>query len=232
MKKSHIHCIGIGGCGVGAVAQILYEMGHTVTGSDLNSNFVTDYLKKLGMKIYHDHKAENISENINIIVATGAAKQTNPEIIRAKELNIPVLHRADMLAEILKNNSGIAISGAHGKTSTTGLIASIFNYDNNLKFAIGSSYGKIMTGAQYGNSQYMVIEADESDASFIKYDPKIVLITNIDADHMDFFQNYNNLEKSYLDFIYKTPENTGKVFLCLDDDNIKNIITKIQIKIY
>ena len=206
-------------------------MGFSVTGSDPNSNKVTDYLKKLGIKIYHAHSADNITKNIDCIVATGAAKDNHIEIIAAKKLDIPVLHRADMLAEIMRDNYGIAISGAHGKSSTTGLITSIFNTNNDAKFAIGGSFGGIPTGAQHGSSKYMIIEADESDASFVKYCPQIVVVTNIEKEHMYSFRDEEHLKQSYLDFINTVPESSGKVILCLDDSGVQSILNKINKKL-
>lgn len=226
----HIHFIGIGGHGVSAVARAVLLLGYKVTGSDHNN---TDYVKnlvKMGLQIQcGEHKKSNISESVDAVVKSTAISDDNPEVVEAKKRGIPVISRGEMLAEIMRmSKKGIAVTGTHGKTTTTAMISSIFN-DACLEPTTilgGQSFG-LNTNAQVGSGEYMISEADESDGSFLKLSPTYTVVTNIDWDHMNFYKSKENLVKNFIHFINKTPF-YGMNILCFDDENIASLVEKIE----
>ena len=219
----HIHFIGIGGIGMSGIASIFLRKGDIVSGSDIKENQNIQRLKALGAHIYIGHSGQNI-ENPDTVVYSSAISQDNPEIIQAKKKNIPVLKRAQALAELMQDKIGIAITGAHGKTTTTSLISHLLiNAGLCPTIAIGGILRNLSDNACLGDSRYFVAEADESDGSFLYYYPTYSVITNIDREHLDYYGNLDNIISSCREFMSKTRED-GLIFACGDDPRIKNIL--------
>ncbi|ALD15175.1 UDP-N-acetylmuramate--alanine ligase [Buchnera aphidicola (Aphis glycines)] len=230
-KFNKIHFIGIGGSGMNGIALILLQLGYKISGSDLVKNEITEKLKKLGAIIYFHHAKKHI-KNIDLIVISSAIPLTNPEIIEAKKKKIPILLRAEMLKMLMQDKFGIAISGTHGKTTTTSMIFDIFN-ENKLDPTVinGGLIRSINSYSKLGNSDYLIVEADESDSSFLYLTPKIIIVTNIEPEHMNYYNNdFNLLKKSFLKFISTIPLDST-VILCIDNTAIQEIIPKIKCKI-
>lgn len=223
-----IHFVGIGGVGMGGIAEVMLNLGYDITGSDLNENAVTQRLKKLGAKVFLNHKAENVL-NCDVVVVSTAVKEDNPEVITAHEKRIPVVPRAEMLAELMRFRYGIAVAGTHGKTTTTSLVASILaEGDFDPTFVIGGRLNSAGTNARLGESHYLVAEADESDASFMHLQPMMAVVTNIDADHMETYGgDFENLRQTFIEFLHHLPF-YGLAILCIDDDEVRNVIPKIN----
>ena len=197
-RVSSIHFVGIGGAGMGGIAEVLLNEGYKVTGSDIGRNAVVERLEKLGAKVFIGHAAENV-DSASVIVVSTAISKDNVELVSAQEQRIPVVRRAEMLAELMRFRHGIAIAGTHGKTTTTSLIASIMaegNFDPT--FVIGGLLNSAGTNARLGASRYLVAEADESDASFLHLQPMVAVVTNIDADHMETYQGDFEKTQRYL----------------------------------
>lgn len=212
-----IHFVGIGGAGMGGIAEVMVNQGYQVSGSDLNQNSVTAHLSDLGAKIMLGHQQNNV-EGSDLVVLSSAIPESNPEVIAAKAAAIPVIPRAKMLALLMQTKYGIAISGTHGKTTTTSLVASVLAGANlHPTFVIGGLLKSVGTNAQLGTGDFFVAEADESDASFLFLTPKIAVITNIDADHLSTYNGQmSELKRSFLQFVSKIPDD-GAVILCADD---------------
>lgn len=233
-KKEKIHFVGIGGIGMSAIALVLKAEGYNITGSDIQESEKTKSLEKEGIKIFYTHKAENVQDDVTAIVTSTAISNTNEEIAKAKKNKIPVVHRGEMLAEIMRTHYGIAVSGAHGKTTTTSLISQILiNAKENPICIIGGNHFNLKSNAAYGNkdTQYMVCEADESDGSFLKLTPVITVVTNIDNDHLDYYHNIENIRVAFLSFISKVPF-YGASFLCFENDIVKDICKSYEKKYY
>ena len=230
-KKETIHFIGIGGIGMSGLAQIMKIMGFKIQGSDLNKNINTENCKKLGVKIYQGHKKKNLSKS-TIVVKSSAIKSNNPEIQEAKKRKLPIYDRASMLANIISLKKNIIITGSHGKTTTTSLIAKILSYSKLDPTIInGGVINSIKNNAKFGKGDWAVIEADESDGSFLKLPINYSIVTNLDYEHLDFYKNFRNLEKAFEHFVRKTPP-IGKAIICADDKNLINIVKKIKTKNY
>ncbi len=227
-KVKNIHFVGIGGVGMSGIAQVLFNLKYTISGSDKINSTVTKNLANLGCKIYIGHSKNNIT-NSQILVVSSAINKNNPEIIEAKKQNIPIINRAEMLAEIMRFSYGIAIAGTHGKTTTTSIIAHILVQAGlDPSYIIGGILNSSGNNAKLGNSRYLVAEADESDKSFLHLRPMLSVITNIDADHMENYQyNYKNLEQAFLDFIANLPID-GICIICIDDKGIRKIKKRIN----
>ena len=223
-----IHFVGIGGVGMGGIAEVMLNLGYDISGSDLNENAVTQRLTKLGAKIYSGHEAENIL-NCDVVVVSTAVKEDNPEVVAAHEKRIPVVPRAEMLAELMRFRYGIAVAGTHGKTTTTSLIASVLaEGDFDPTFVIGGLLNSAGTNARLGESHYLVAEADESDASFMHLQPMMAVVTNIDADHMETYGgDFENLRQTFIEFLHHLPF-YGLAILCIDDDEVRNVIPQIN----
>ena len=186
-RIKRIHFVGIGGAGMGGIAEVLVNEGYQISGSDIAINSVTERLASLGAKIIIGHQAQSV-EQVDVVVVSTAINPQNPEIIAAKELRIPIVRRAEMLAELMRYRHGVAIAGTHGKTTTTSLIASVYGQaDRDPTFVIGGLLNSAGTNARLGTSRYLIAEADESDASFLHLQPMVSVITNIEADHMDTY---------------------------------------------
>ncbi|WP_198155513.1 UDP-N-acetylmuramate--L-alanine ligase [Moritella sp. JT01] len=222
-----IHFVGIGGAGMGGIAEVLANEGYQITGSDLAPNPVTERLVKLGAKINFEHKAENVL-NASVVVVSTAIDLSNPEIMAAHENRIPVIKRAEMLAELMRFRHGIAISGTHGKTSTTALVTGIYHQAGlDPTFVNGGLVKSTGTNAGLGKSRYLIAEADESDASFLLLQPMVAVVTNIEADHMDTYGgDFARLEKTFMDFLHNLPF-YGLAVMCADDAVIEKLIPDI-----
>lgn len=219
-----IHFVGIGGVGMGGIAEVLLTQGYHITGSDPQQSAMTERLKKLGAKIAHQHSAQNI-QGADVVVISSAISTENIEIATAKQLRIPVVPRATMLAELMRFRYGIAIAGTHGKTTTTSLISSLLaqgGYDPT--FVIGGKLNSADTNARLGASRYLVAEADESDASFLQLHPMVAVVTNIDADHLESYDNdFAKLKVAFVQFLHHLPF-YGVAVLCMDCPNIQSIL--------
>lgn len=222
-----IHFIGIGGSGMSGIAEVLLTQGYKVSGSDKNSNASTKRLIELGATIFTEHKAENIKD-VDAVVTSSAIDKSNPEYQAAFEMRIPILPRAQMLAELMRFHHGIAIAGTHGKTTTTSLVASILAHANlDPTFVIGGILNSTSVSAKLGASKYFVVEADESDASFLYFNPIISVVTNIDADHMQTYDNdFNKLKAAFLEFWHRLPF-YGLAIVCIDNPTVRELLPQI-----
>ena len=231
-KTEIIHFVGIGGIGMSGLALIMKGLGFKVQGSDISSNKNIERLKKNKIKVYIGHNKKNIQKS-TILVISSAIKQSNSEIIKAKEKQLPIYKRGDMLAHVvslLKRN--IVVSGSHGKTTTTSLVSGIFSKAKLDPTIInGGVLNSFKNSAKLGKSDWCILESDESDGSFVNMSPTYSIITNIDQEHMDYHKTMNNLKQLFIKFIEKTPS-FGKSFICLDDKNNKEIVKKLKIKNY
>jgi UDP-N-acetylmuramate--alanine ligase len=224
----HIHFVGIGGAGMSGIAEIMHNLGYTISGSDLADNATTQRLAGLGMRIVQGHRAENIA-GVDAIVTSTAVAGNNPEVIAARSQRIPVVPRAVMLAELMRLKRGIAVAGTHGKTTTTSLVASVLAAGGlDPTFVIGGRLNSAGANAQLGQGEYIVVEADESDASFLNLLPVMAVITNIDADHMDTYgHDFARLKSAFIEFTQRMPF-YGTAVLCLDDANVREIMPFIS----
>ena len=222
-----IHFVGIGGVGMSGIAEVLLNLGYAVSGSDLADNAVTQRLAKLGARIHRGHAAENIA-SADAVVTSTAVQETNPEVIAAREKKVPIVPRALMLAELMRLKQGIAIAGTHGKTTTTSLVASILGEAGmDPTYVIGGKLTAAGTNARLGQGDFLVAEADESDASFLYLTPVIAIVTNIDADHMDTYgHDFERLKTAFVDFCQRLPF-YGMAVLCIDDPHVEAILPRI-----
>ena len=226
-SKEIIHFIGIGGIGMSGLAQIMRNMGFVIQGSDLNHNKNIDRLTRAGIKVYFEHNKKNIKK-ATMVVISSAIKKNNPEIIESKDKKIPIFDRGQMLANVIALKKNIIITGSHGKTTTTSLVANILLQAGLDPTVInGGVINSLKNNAQLGKGEWAVIEADESDGSFLKLPITYSVITNIDKEHIDYYKNFNNLKKSFLDFIEKTPS-FGKCFVCIDNNNLKSLLLRCK----
>ena len=227
--REKIHFIGIGGIGMSGLAEVMKDMGFNVQGSDVANNKNVERCRKNGIKVFIKHNKKNI-KNSSIIVRSSAISKKNPEIKFAKKRKIKILKRAEMLAHVVALKKNIVVTGSHGKTTTTSLISRIL-YDAKLDPTIinGGVINSIKSSARLGRGDWAVLEADESDGSFLNFPINFSVVTNIDKEHIDFYKNFENLKNSFLYFLNKTPA-IGKAFICIDDQEIKKIIPKIKNK--
>lgn len=230
-KPKKIHLIGIGGSGMSGIALIFLKLGHIISGSDLFRNFMTEKLKKMGAKIFFQHCKDNV-KYVDIIVKSSAIPSDNPEIIEGKKKNIPILLRAEILQILMQYKFGIAISGTHGKTTTTAMVFDILE-SNRLNPTVinGGLIKSINSSAKLGYSNYFIVEADESDSSFLYLHPQIAITTNIESDHMDHYSgNFELLKQTFLKFLNQIPSH-GIAILCIDSSAIRDILPKIKCQI-
>ena len=227
-KVKHVHFVGIGGSGMSGIAEVLLNLGFSVSGSDLANNATTRRLGKFGARLYQGHAAENLGK-ADVVVISSAVKDDNPEVVAARERSIPVVPRALMLAELMRFRQGIAIAGTHGKTTTTSLIASILaEAGMDPTFVIGGRLEASGTNARLGSGEFIVAEADESDASFLHLTPIISVVTNIDADHMDTYgHDFERLKNAFVEFLQRLPF-YGMAVVCIDDPNIRAILPQVS----
>ena len=228
-QKEIIHFVGIGGIGMSGLAQIMKNMGFKIQGSDMSKNKNTISCSKVGIKVFIGHSKKNV-KSATILVRSSAIKNSNSEIRYARAKKIPIYSRAEVLADVVSLKKNIIITGSHGKTTTTSLVSKILS-DQRLDPTIinGGVINSLNSNAKLGKGEWAILEADESDGSFLKLPINYSIITNIDYEHIDFYKNFKNLENSFIKFIEKTPP-TGKSILCIDDKNIKKILSKIKNK--
>jgi UDP-N-acetylmuramate--alanine ligase len=226
-KVKNIHFVGIGGSGMSGIAEVLVTLGYNVSGSDLGANAVTQRLVDMGAKVYQGHAAENIG-NADAVVTSTAVKEDNPEVIAARAKKVPIVPRAVMLGELMRLKRGIAIAGTHGKTTTTSLVASVLAQGGlDPTFVIGGRLTAAGANAKLGSGEYLVAEADESDASFLNLAPMIEVITNIDADHMETYEHdFEKLKQAFVHFTHRLPF-YGRAMLCIDDPHVRAIIPQV-----
>ena len=227
-KIKNIHFVGIGGSGMNGIAEVMLNLGFKVSGSDLADSTVTLRLKSLGAEIHHGHDAKNLRDADAVVVST-AVKADNPEVVAARAQRIPVVPRAVMLAELMRLRQGIAVAGTHGKTTTTSLVTTVLakgGFDPT--FVIGGRLNSSGANARLGTGEFIVAEADESDASFLYLTPILAVVTNIDADHMETYDHdFNKLKQAFIDFIERLPF-YGRAMLCVDDANVREILPRIS----
>ncbi len=223
----HIHFVGVGGSGMSGIAEVLCNLGYTISGSDLADNATTKRLATLGITTYVGHSADHVT-GADAVVTSTAVKQDNPEVIRAREMHIPIVPRALMLAELMRLKQGIAIAGTHGKTTTTSLVASVLAQAGlDPTFVIGGRLNSAGANARLGSGEHIVVEADESDASFLNLLPVMAVVTNIDADHMETYgHDFNRLKKAFVDFLHRMPF-YGTAILCTDDAAVRDIVNDV-----
>lgn len=226
-RVKNIHLIGIGGSGMNGIAEILLNLGFTITGSDLRSTDVTDRLVSLGARVFIGHSPKNV-ENCDVVVFSSAVKDDNPEIITARERKIPVIKRPEMLAELMRMKYGICIAGTHGKTTTTSMTGMVLTKGNvDPTIIVGGRVTDFGGGAKIGKSHYLVLEADEYDRTFLRLTPVIAAVTNIDLEHLDCYKDMDDIEEAFLQFVNKVPF-FGSVILCIDDSGVQSIIPGVE----
>ncbi len=223
----HIHFVGIGGAGMGGIAEVLANQGYIISGSDLAANSVTEQLEELGASVFYKHEASNVA-GANVVVISSAIPANNPEVLAAREARIPVIRRAEMLGELMRFRHGIAVAGTHGKTTTTAMISNIYAEAGlDPTFVNGGVVKSSGRHACLGTGRYFIAEADESDASFLHLQPMVSVVTNIEADHMDTYGgDFENLKKVFVRFLHNLPF-YGHAVLCIDDDVVREIIPQI-----
>jgi UDP-N-acetylmuramate--alanine ligase len=226
-RVRRVHFVGIGGAGMGGIAEVLHNLGYEVQGSDLRANSVTRRLESLGVTVFVGHRAGQVG-GCDVVVVSSAVDSSNPEVAAARELRIPIVPRAEMLAELMRFRYGIAVAGTHGKTTTTSLVASLLAEGGlDPTFVIGGRLNSAASHARLGAGRYLVAEADESDASFLYLQPMIAVVTNIDADHLSTYQgDFGRLRQTFVEFLHHLPF-YGLAVLCLDDSNVREILPQV-----
>ncbi|NPA80408.1 MAG: UDP-N-acetylmuramate--L-alanine ligase [Thermotogae bacterium] len=226
-----IHMVGIGGSGMSGIAEILHRMGFKVQGSDISRKATTLRLERLGIKVFYGHRYENV-RGADLVVYSSAIPPDNPELQAAKDMGIPVVQRAEMLAELMRVKFSIAVSGAHGKSTTTSMIGHILKaLGTNPTVIVGGILREVSTGGMYGSGDYLVAEADESDRSFLKLLPTVAIITNIDREHIDTYGSMANLKMAFIDFANRVPF-YGAVLACGDDENTRHIFPFVEKRLF
>jgi len=222
-----IHLVGIGGSGMSGIAEILLSTGYAVSGSDVKATAITERLRNLGAKIHEGHQAENV-HGAHVVVVSSAVRPENVEVVEAHRLKIPVIPRAEMLAELMRLKYGIAVAGAHGKTTTTSMVASVLAAaDLDPTFVVGGRVNHAGANARVGQGEYMVVEADESDRSFLLLAPVIAVVTTIDREHLDHYHSLEEIQETFLQFVNRVPF-YGTVILCLDEPNVQSILPNVK----
>ena len=222
-----IHLVGIGGIGMSGIAEVLLTLGYSVSGSDSKPSSITERLKQLGATIFDAHEAVNV-DGAHVVVTSSAIASANPEVIEAHKMKIPVIPRAEMLAELMRLKYGIAVAGAHGKTTTTSIVASILNAAHlDPTFVIGGRVNQAGTTAKLGKGEYFVVEADESDRSFLLLAPVVAVVTTIDREHLDQYSSLEDIQGAFVQFVNRVPF-YGAAILCLDEPNVQAIIPQVK----
>jgi UDP-N-acetylmuramate--alanine ligase len=222
-----IHMVGIGGIGMSGIAEVLLTLGYSVSGSDTKPSTITERLQDLGATIFEEHKAENV-EGAHVVVISSAVRGDNPEVVEAHKRKIPVIPRAEMLAELMRLKYGIAVAGAHGKTTTTSMVASILAAAHlDPTFVVGGRVNHIGTTARVGRGEYFVVEADESDRSFLMFAPVVAVVTTIDREHLDQYASLEDIQEAFLQFVNRVPF-YGAAILCLDEPNVQALIPNVK----
>src|SRR5271154_3642324 len=230
-KIQQIHFVGIGGIGMSGIAEVLLNLGYKVSGSDLKSSAVTQRLAGLGAMVFEGHRAENVS-GAEVVVTSSAISVENPEVTEAHKLHVPVIQRAEMLAELMRLKYGIAVAGMHGKTTTTSMIAAgLAGGGLDPTVVVGGRGNALGSNARLGNSQYLVAEADESDRSFLKLSPVLAVVTNLDREHMDCYRDMADVEGAFVEFMDRLPF-YGATTACIDNDLLRGVLSRVRRKIY
>src|SRR3981189_2741396 len=222
-----IHLVGIGGIGMSGIAEVLLTLGYSVSGSDTKPSTITERLQNLGATIYEGHKASN-ADGAHVVVTSSAVKADNPEVVEAHKMKIPVIPRAEMLAELMRLKYGIAVAGAHGKTTTTSIVASVLAAAHlDPTFVIGGRVNQAGTTAGLGKGEFFVVEADESDRSFLLLAPVVAVVTTIDREHLDQYSSLEDIQDCFVQFVNRVPF-YGAVILCLEEPNVQAIIPNVK----
>src|SRR6266404_1862205 len=226
-KIQRIHFVGIGGIGMSGIAEVLLNLGYKISGSDLKRSLVTDRLTSLGATVFEGHTAENLT-GADVVVTSSAINAGNPEVEEARRLHVPVIQRAEMLAELMRLKYGIAIAGMHGKTTTTSMVAAVLAAGGlDPTVVVGGRVDAMGSNARLGKSQYLVAEADESDRSFLKLSPILAVVTNIDREHMDCYRDMDDVEQTFVEFMDRVPF-YGMVVACADDARLARVLPRVQ----
>src|SRR3981081_1552933 len=222
-----IHLVGIGGIGMSGIAEVLLTLGYSVSGSDVKPSTITERLQNLGAAIFEGHKASN-ADGAHVVVTSSAVKQDNPEVVEAHKCKIPVIPRAEMLAELMRLKYGIAVAGAHGKTTTTSMVASVLAAAHlDPTFVIGGKVNQAGTTARLGKGEYFVVEADENDGTFLLRAPVVAVVTTIDREHLDQYSSLEDIQDAFVQFVNRVPF-YGAAILCLDDPNTPAILPNVK----
>lgn len=226
-RVKRIHFVGIGGAGMGGIAEVLLNQGYEISGSDIAENANTQRLRSLGAQVFIGHNPQHVA-SASVVVVSSAINASNPELVAAAELRVPVVRRAEMLAELMRFRHGVAVAGTHGKTTTTSLVASIFaQAELDPTFVIGGLLNSAGSNARLGSSKYLIAEADESDASFLHLQPMVAIVTNIEADHMDTYDgDFSRLEDTYIEFLHNLPF-YGLAVMCIDDQVVAELLPRV-----
>ena len=227
--KRRVHFVGIGGIGMSGIAEVLLTLGYHVSGSDVVENDGTRRLERLGARIFTGaHDAEHVDESVDVLVISSAVTFSNPEVVRAREMKVPVIPRAEMLAELMRMKHGIAIAGTHGKTTTTSLVGTVLREaGRDPTVVVGGKLRALGTNARLGQGEYLVAEADESDGSFLLLSPIIAVVTNIDPEHLDHFGDMDEVRAAYLKFVHRVPF-YGLAVLCIDNVNVRGLLPHVN----
>src|SRR5262252_6572019 len=228
-KPQPVHFVGIGGIGMSGLAEVLIELGYKVSGSDLRFTPLTDRLSERGAKIYQGHKAEHVTPGIKAVIVSSAVRADNAEVVEARRQGIQVIPRGELLAELMRQKFGIAIAGSHGKTTTTSMTATVLSHAGlDPTIVVGGRVGMMGgSNARLGKSDYLVVESDESDGSFLKLAPIVAIVTNIDREHLDHYSGLAEIRHAFIEFVNKVPF-YGAVIVCLDDPNVQGILPEIR----
>src|SRR5947207_449828 len=227
-RPQHLHFAGIGGIGMSGIAEVLLNLGYQISGSDLKLSPITERLAAMGARVYEGHDAANVT-GARALVVSSAVDELNPEVQEARRLQIPVIPRGELLAELMRLKYGIAVAGSHGKTTTTSMTATILNYAGlDPTVVVGGRVGTMGgSNARVGHSDFLVVESDESDGSFLKLAPIIAVVTNIDREHLDHYPSLDAIRAAFLEFVNKVPF-YGRAILCLDDVNVQGLLPAIR----
>src|SRR5919206_1455510 len=223
-RPQHLHFTGIGGIGMSGIAEVLVNLGYTISGSDLKLSPITERLAAMGARVYEGHAASNIT-GARALVVSSAVDEQNPEVQEARRIQIPVIPRGELLAELMRLKYGIAVAGSHGKTTTTSMAATILNFAGlDPTVVVGGRVGAMGgSNARVGRSDFLVVESDESDGSFLKLSPIVAVVTNIDREHLDHYASLDEIQAAFTDFVNKVPF-YGAAVLCMDDPNVQSVI--------
>jgi UDP-N-acetylmuramate--alanine ligase len=226
-KKTRVHFVGIGGIGMSGIAEVLVNLGYAVSGSDLRSSVTTERLASLGASIFEGHRIGQVA-TADVVVVSSAVREDNPEIVEARRVQIPIIPRAEMLAELMRLKYGIAVAGSHGKTTTTSMVAVMLDRSGlDPTMVIGGRIRALGTHVRLGDSDLMIVEADESDRSFLQLSPVVAVVTGIDHEHMEAYRDMKDLEDSFLEFVNKVPF-YGASVLCLDEERIQDLLPRVR----
>src|SRR5277367_4953344 len=230
-KAQRVHFIGIGGIGMSGIAEILLTLGYAVSGSDLRQSSITDRLGTLGATVFQGHAAANVVGS-GVVVTSSAVNEQNPEVVEARQRKIPVIQRAEMLAELMRLKYGIAVAGMHGKTTTTSMIATVLAAGGlDPTVVVGGLVDALGSNARLGKSQYLVAEADESDRSFLRLSPILAVVTNLDREHMDCYRDMADVENAFLEFMDRLPF-YGATTACVDNALLAGVLGRVRRRVY